>query len=87
LADIELGMELQKLDLSRQQDLDALVKRIKRNISKLGGCRLRRDELSIVWYNNVNLSDERKRVYLHNFAMLHRLFIVVDYGLECARFG
>ena len=66
--------------------MDALLERIKHTIYRKGVSQLRRDELSIIWYNNANLTDGQKRIFLQNFAMLHGLFVVIDYGLECAVF-
>ena len=79
-------MELPNLTMSRQNAMDALVERIKRSISKERVCRLRRDELSIIWYGNAKLIDEQRRIYIRNFAMLHGLFVVIHYRLEHAIF-
>jgi len=73
-------------DVRRQNNLDVLVEKIRLTISKAGVCQLHRSEISIIWHGNTNLSDEQRRIYLQNFATLHTLLVVIDYGLEYAIF-
>lgn len=68
------------------KNMDALVERIRLEISEAGVCNLGETCLASIWGNDDTLSLHEKRERVKAFSQQHGFASVVDFGLSCAVF-